>query len=353
MDFQTVSSLAGTGYGGLVAAAVIIAASLVLAKLAYYIVNTTLMKIAKKTKTDLDDQIVTVIKRPVYFGIILAGLNTAIYPVAGLAPYIGILSKAFGVLWIIWGIFMAIRLVDTSLQWYLTVISGQTRTRFDDRFVPILRKLTNGFIYAIGLILILNTFGVEITPLLAGLGIGGLAVALALQETLSNFFSGAYIITEGAIKIGDYIELDNGMRGLVQDINWRSCKIKNWEDNMVIVPNTKLAQSIVTNYYSPEKPLKFIVDCGVGYGSDLEKVEKVTLDVAKKVTTKWNVKNFEPVMRYREFGDSNINFKVVLKAMSYADRYGIMHDFIKALHKRYEKEKIEISWPVTKVHMGK
>ncbi|MFH1424702.1 MAG: mechanosensitive ion channel family protein [archaeon] len=353
MNIQVSNFLSGIMYGDLITAVIVIFASVVLAKIAYHVINTTIQRLAKKTHTTLDDQVVKAVSRPVFIGFILAGFNTAIYIAVFLEPYLSILEKAFAALWILWGALLAMRLVDTALEWYLTEISEKTRTRFDNRFVPIIRKLVNGFIYAIAIILLLNRLGVEISPMLAGLGIGGLAVALALQETLSNFFSGAYLITEGAIKLGDYIELETGLRGQVQDISWRSCKIKTWADNLVIIPNSKLASSIVTNFHAPSKPLKFIVDCGVSYNSDLEKVEKVTLDVAKQVMKKWKITNFEPVMRYREFGDSNINFKVVLKAPSFGDSYEIMHDFIKALHARFKKEKIEISWPVRKLYMSK
>ncbi|MEK6845382.1 MAG: mechanosensitive ion channel domain-containing protein, partial [Nanoarchaeota archaeon] len=129
-------------------------------------------------------------------------------------------------------------------------------------------------IFIIGILVILNSLGISITPLLATLGVGGLAVALALQDTLANFFAGFHIIVNRQIKIGDYIKIENGDEGYVADINWRTTKVRLLSNNMVLVPNTKLTQSVITNYYLPDKKIVFTLAFGVHYQSDLEKVEK-------------------------------------------------------------------------------
>jgi small-conductance mechanosensitive channel len=197
--------------------------------------------------------------------------------------------------------------------------------------------------------------GVEITPLVAGLGVGGIAVALALQSTLSNYFAGIYIAKEKAIKIGDFVQLENGLTGHVYEIGWRTTKIKTPTDNMIVIPNSNLSNMIVTNYHEPAEEMSVSLACGVSYESDLEKVEKVTTDVAKKVLRKMpgGVKNFEPVVRYKEFGDSNINFSVILRVKSYSDQFLVIHEFIKELMKAYKKNKIEISYPVRKIYETK
>jgi len=173
-----------------------------------------------------------------------------------------------------------------------------------------------------------------------------------LQDTLSNFFAGVYLVADMPIRIGDYIELDNGMKGYVEDIGWRSIRIKTLPNNYIIIPNSKLAQSIITNYYAPEQEMSVVVPCGVSYDSDLEKVEKVTIEVAKEVqqNVPGAVKNFEPFIRYNEFGDSNINFSIILRVERFVDRYLVVHEFIKKLMARYNKEGIEISFPVRNIY---
>jgi len=205
------------------------------------------------------------------------------------------------------------------------------------------------------LILILNALGINVTALVAGLGIGGIAIAFALQETLSQFFAGMYIMTDRPVRVGDYIELDSGQKGYVVDVGWRSTKIRELSNNIIVVPNSKLAGAIVTNYYLPEKEMACLVQVGVSYDSDLEKVEKVTVDVAKKVIKRveGDMPGFEPFIRYHTFSDFSINFTVILRVKEFVDKYLLTHEFIKELHKRYKKEGIEIPYPIRTIYSRK
>jgi small-conductance mechanosensitive channel len=214
-------------------------------------------------------------------------------------------------------------------------------------------RLTELTIYLIGILIILQSFGISISPILTGLGIGGLAVALALQDTLSNFFSGVYISISRQLRPGDYIKLSSGEEGYVVDITWRNTIIRELTNNQIIIPNSKLAQSIVKNYYLPEEELSVLVDVGVSYDSDLEKVEKVTIEVAKEVLREVSggVPEFEPFIRYHTFSDSSINFSVILRVKKFVDQYLIKHEFIKRLHKRYKEEGIVIPFPQRTVHI--
>ncbi|MFA5199637.1 MAG: mechanosensitive ion channel family protein, partial [Candidatus Omnitrophota bacterium] len=193
---------------------------------------------------------------------------------------------------------------------------------------------------------------VSITPILATLGVGGLAVALALQDTLTNLFAGFHITVANQIRVGDYIKLETGEEGYVVDINWRSTKIKMLPNNIVLIPNDKLNKAIVTNYYLPDKEMAVLVDLGVHYKSDLEKVEKITCEVAKSIMAEVNggVTYFEPFIRYHTFGDSSIKFTVILRAKEFVDQYLIKHEFIKRLHKRYNKEGINIPYPIRAIN---
>ncbi|MDI6784396.1 MAG: mechanosensitive ion channel family protein, partial [bacterium] len=209
--------------------------------------------------------------------------------------------------------------------------------------------------FLIGLLVILQTLGLSITPILTALGVGGLAVALALRETLSNLFSGLHILASKQIKPGDYVKLDSGEEGYITDITWRNTTIKTLANNMVIVPNSKLASAIITNFHLPENNVKVYIPVGVSYTSDLEKVEKVTVEVAKEIMQEipGGVPEFDPVIRYSEFADSSIKFTVVMYAKDFIDQYLIKHEFIKRLHKRYITEGIEIPFPIRTVYMKK
>jgi small-conductance mechanosensitive channel len=203
-------------------------------------------------------------------------------------------------------------------------------------------------VMTVGFLVILNGLGLSITPILTALGVGGLAVALALQDTLANLFAGFYVTMARQIRVGDYVRLDTGEEGYLTDIAWRAARIRMLPNNTVLVPNAKLAQAIVINYHLPDKELAVLVNVGVDYESDLEQVERVTCDVARDVmrTVPGGVPQFEPFIRYHTFGESSIDFTVILRASEFVDQYLVKHEFVKRLHQRYRHEGITIPFPI-------
>ncbi len=201
-------------------------------------------------------------------------------------------------------------------------------------------------VYAIGILFLLESFGVSISPLITALGVGGLATALALQDTLANLFSGINILVSKQIKMGDFVKLSTGEEGHVVDMNWRNTTIKTPTENMVVVPNQKIASSIITNYAQPFAECSISIPIGVSYGSDLDHVEKVTAAVAKEILqeTEGGVKSFEPFIRYGSFAESSINFNVILRVKTVTDQHLIRHEFIKRIYVRYQQEGIIISF---------
>lgn len=233
------------------------------------------------------------------------------------------------------------------------ILSGLIRIRAEriESVLPV-TSLTQNIIrivvYGVGGMIILHGLGISITPILATLGVGGLAVALALKDTLSNFFAGFQIIANGQIRVGDYLKLASGEEGHVSDISWRTTLIKTLQGNFVLIPNSKLTELIVMNFTLQEKDMSVIVGLGVHYGSDLEKVERVTCEVAAEVIrdVPGGVDGFTPFIRYHTFGDSSINFSVTLRGKEFADQFVIRHEFIKRIHRRFEKEGIVIPYPI-------
>lgn len=217
--------------------------------------------------------------------------------------------------------------------------------------------LVNGLVlivvYTFGFFVILQYFEIEITPFIATLGIGGLAIGLALQSTLGNFFAGLNVMSDGSLNVGDYIEIEE-TTGWIEDMGSIYTKIRTLQNKLIILPNSKLATSIIINDSKPVQEVTFWIPCGVSYKEDLEKVEKVTIEVAKEVQKKvlGAVKEFDPFIRFTEFGDSNINFNIIIKVETAIDKFRVRHELIKRLKKRYDKEKIEISWPVRKIVKG-
>ncbi len=245
----------------------------------------------------------------------------------------------------------------------LTVIISKIVSELIKHYISTIEKtafslfisLSNIIIYLIGILIIFQSLGITITPILTTLGIGGLAVALALQDTLSNLFSGLHILASKNVKVGDYIKLDTGEEGYVVDITWRNTIIKQLSNNLTIIPNSKLSSSIITNYNLPQKELNVLIDIGVSYNSDLEKVEKVTTEVAEEIqrAIPGGVPDFKPFIRYHTFSENSINFTIYLRAKEFIDQHLLKHEFIKLLHKRYKEEGIVIPFPIRTVYLKK
>jgi small-conductance mechanosensitive channel len=217
----------------------------------------------------------------------------------------------------------------------------------------IILNIIRAIIIVIGFMLVLQVFGISITPMLTALGVGGLAVALALQDTLSNLFSGIQIVATKRIHNGDYILLDTGQEGYVEDITWRNTIIKNIHNNMIIIPNSKVSNSLITNYSFPDPELSVVLEVGVSYDSDLSFVEKITVETAKHCVSNipGGIPSFEPIVRFHTFSDSSINFRVIFRANHYDNLSYLRHEFIKALHQKYKEVNVEIPYPIRTVVM--
>jgi small-conductance mechanosensitive channel len=217
----------------------------------------------------------------------------------------------------------------------------------------IFTNITRILVFVIGILIIFQYLGISTVHILTVLGVGGLAVALALQDTLSNLFAGIQVLASGQLKPGHYLRLTSGEEGHITDITWRYTTIISLQNNTVIVPNSKLASAIVTDFNIPGEVISTSIEVGVSYDSDLEKVEKVTTEVAKEVLkeTGMGVPEFEPSVTYKKFGDSSINMDVNFRVKKFVDQYTVKHEFIKKLHKRYREEGIEIPFPVRTVYI--
>ncbi len=211
-----------------------------------------------------------------------------------------------------------------------------------------------GVILIIGFLIMLSVLGISIAPLITALGVGGLAVALALQDTLANFFSGMHILVEKSIRVGDFIRLETGQEGYVEDITWRTTRVRMLPNNMVVIPNSKLAQSVVTNYYLPEKRMSVAIPVGVSYSSDPEKVERVLVEETKKAVGEIPglLGEPEPFARFIPgFGESSLDFTLTCQVREFADQYLAQHELRKRIFRRLREEGIEIPFPHRTVYL--
>jgi small-conductance mechanosensitive channel len=211
----------------------------------------------------------------------------------------------------------------------------------------LIQGLIRGLLVALGLLVFLDSIGISITPILASLGIGSLAVALALKDSLANLFAGFQMILDKSVEPGHFIRLEGGMEGTVSKMGWRTTRILISGNNTVVVPNAKLTESIITNVSLPGPDLDASLELGVHFDSDLGKVERVALEVAKEVQRSHPgaVRDVEPRIRFTAFGDSGIDLQILVRARNVEGSIEIRHELIKRIHARFAREEILIPFP--------
>jgi len=207
----------------------------------------------------------------------------------------------------------------------------------------LLSGIVSALIYLSAAMVVLGYWGVQITPLVAALGVGGLAIGLGLQETLSNFFAGIHIVSDKPVRVGDYIEIGTDVAGTVEDIGWRSTRLKTPQNNVIVIPNSTLVKSVIVNITAESPEVSLSIPLGVAHASDLDKVERALLDeVEKYQKSGYLAEESTPLVRFSEFGESGINLNVIVRLHEYSDRFIVKHELIKAIKSRLDKEKIEI-----------
>ncbi len=317
---------------------VVIAVAYLIGRVAKYIVATQFVALARRTGSRWIDPAVEAFARRVPFWSVLVG----IYIAAGFWILPAKVAIALDK-----GLFVVAAASLTFLASEVLVGFVRVHGPLVDPSLPtttLTANLVRIVVVILGLLVILAGLDLEITPILTALGVGGLAVALALQDTLANLFAGFYLTVAKHIRIGNYIRLSSGEEGYLVDIDWRASRLRQLSNNSVLVPNAKLSQSIVTNFDSPEHELVIPIEASVDYASDLDRVERIVTEVARDVmrTVEGGVAGFEPFVRFHTFGDPGIGFSVILRAREFVDQYLVKHEFVKRLHKRFVSEGITI-----------
>ena len=310
------------------------------------VLSSRLRRWAARTTTPLDDLLVQDLMSGLPLWGALLGLRTFL-GAALLAPRVEAgAGKA------------VIALFGLSVSWTLGRFAGTFVSSLGGSATPlpsarILRSIAQATVFAVGLMVTLSSIGVSVAPVLTALGVGGLAVGLALQDTLANLFAGFHLLVSRQVRTGDFIRLASGEEGYVEDITWRYTTIRRLPNDLVIVPNAKLASAVSINFSLPGAEQAILVQVGVAYDDDLDAVERVTIDVGREVMREVDggIPEFDPFIRYHTFGESSINFTVILRGKAYTDQYLVTHEFIKRLHRRYRDEGITIPFPQRTLHV--
>lgn len=303
-------------------------------------------RLAGRSRTQVDDVLLTTLRPhvPVWFLLLGVVVGARVAPVDAVVR--GRIDRGAEALLIL-SLSLALasfltRLLDRSAERWAGTPGGTSLVQNVVRFG----------VLGLGVLVILSNLGVAVTPVLTALGLGSLAIALGLQPTLTNLFAGFHITMARQVRVGDHIELDNGMQGVVEDIGWRVTLIREPANNQVVVPNARLAEMVLRNYTRPDPEMGFVVTVGVAYGADLARVEAVTLEAARRAQrdTEGAVAAFEPLVRFASFGESAVQMNVVLRARAAGERFLLTSEFLRLLHASWHDAGIPVPLPQRVVH---
>ena len=288
------------------------------------------------------------LRGPILIWVVILGVHLAVQS-SPLPPRIEeFAAHVLLALWILSLTLMSMRIAGNLVRYYGTQVPGALPV------TTLSQNLAQLFVVLLGILVLLHNLGFAIAPILGALGVGGLAVALALQDTLSNLFGGFYVAVARQVRPGDYIKLNTGEEGYVTDIGWRSTTLRALAHNLVIVPNSKLSQAIVTNYHLPERRMALGIPVGVSYASDPDHVERVLLEETEKAvgTIPGLLAEPAPTVRFIPgFGDSTMNFTLNCQVAEFVDQFLVQHELRKRILKRFQSEGIDMPFPARTVYL--
>lgn len=328
----------------------IIVGAIIVGRIIYYISKKILRVKAEKSANKLDDLIVAVIEKPLVFLIFIIGLTIAFKTLTLSTSFEGTAGNIVKILIIIDIFWFVISFIDGLIVNFVTPVTAKSKSDLDDMLVPLIRKLVKTVLFLIAIIMIVDNFGYNITSLIAGLGIGGLAFALAAKDMLANLFGGVAIMTDKPFKLGDRIKV-GGYDGWIKEIGLRSTRMTTLDGFQMVVPNAIIANSILENV-SKEKARKVKMVIGVEYATSIKKMEqakKILEDVIKKN----NYTKSESKVNFTEFADSSLNFLVIYWIKDLNNILETKHTVNMEIKKQFEKAKIEIAFPTTTVYLKK
>jgi small-conductance mechanosensitive channel len=320
-------------------------------------------KLTHTTETTLDDQLVASLKLPVFLIITGQGLFIAVASLTFLTDYADLISNIWKTFNIILSLLIIRRTFDSFIAWYEAEYifnssynsTSKLQVFINRSNLPIIKRVGNVISWLAFLLILLSFAGISVSPLLAGLGIGGFAFALAVQPILTNVIASSYMLSDSSVRVNDFIEIENGPTGWVEDIGWRATRLRTFDNNLIMMPNSHLADATVTNFDAVDSPMDVKVESGVAYESDLNHVETACIDELQKIIEEVEnaVSDRPPLFLFTEFGDSNINFLVKIRANNRRSVGSLKHIVIKRIHQRLNDEGITINYPARRLLINK
>lgn len=345
MNFDTIFS--GTFYGNTILdwaiSLIIIVGSIIIGKIAYWFFSKTAKRLTKKTETKFDDILIDMIEEPLVFVVIVMGIWYSLGRLVfstGMTNFIGHSMNAVVILTITW---MIVRLLDALIEQYIVPLAAKSETDLDDMILPVARKAAKSMIWILGIIVALNNAGIQIGPLIAGLGIGGLALAMAAKDTVANFFGGFTIFTDKPFKVGDRIKVGD-FDGTIYEVGLRSSRMRTLEGRMVTIPNARIADSMIENV-SEEPTRKVVNKLGLVYDVNAEQIRQA-MDLLKSIAAESSEHiNEKVIVGFSGFGDSALELTFIYYIKSGEDIMGTQTDINLKILEQFADNKLGFAYP--------
>ncbi len=326
----------------------------ILSKIVQVIILGNLRRLASKTKNTTDDQIIEAVRKPLIQFLALIGIKIAVNVLPFADNILTTFHQIINTLFIIVIISLAIKVAGAFLNTWGKNWAEKTDSSLDDELLPLIRKATDAVIIILGIFFILAEWSIDVTGLLAGVGLAGLALGFAVKDSLANIFGGISIILDKALKVGDVVKLEDGKNGTILDVGLRSTKLRTWNNELLIIPNGQLANTTIQNYKKPDLSVRGEVDFGVQYGANTTNVKKIVKDTIKTIKTVIPNSTKKPIqVLFLKMGDSALEFKARFWVKDYSDKFETELEATEKIYKALNKSKIGIPFPTRTVYLKK
>ena len=326
----------------------IIVGAVIIGKIAYWFFSKTAKRLTKKTKTKFDDILIDMIEEPLVVVVVVVGVWYSLGRLVfseGLTEFIAHSMHAAIILTITW---MIVRLLDALIEQYIVPMADKSETDLDDMILPVVRKAAHAMIWILGIIVALNNAGIEIGPLIAGLGIGGLALAMAAKDTVANFFGGFTIFTDKPFKVGDRIKVGD-FDGSIYEVGLRSSRMRTLEGRMVTIPNARIADSMIENV-SEEPTRKVVNKLGLVYDVSADQIRQA-MDLLNAIAVESSESIDEKVIiGFTGFGDSALELTFIYYIKSGADIIGVQTDINLKILEQFTANKLDFAYPTQTIY---
>ena len=325
----------------------IIVGAVIIGKIAYWFFSKALKRFTEKTETKFDDILIDMLEEPLVVIVLIASVWYSLARLSfsnGLDVLIAHGMHAAIILTVTW---MVVRLLDAMIEQYIVPLTEQSETDLDDMLLPVLRKSAKAMIWILGIIVALNNAGVEIAPLIAGLGIGGLALAMAAKDTVANFFGGFTIFTDKPFTVGDRVKL-GGFDGVIYEVGLRSSRMRTLEGRMVTIPNARIADSMIENV-SEEPSRKVFIKLGLVYDVTAQQI-KQAMDLLKNIAASDIRIDEKVIIGFSGFGDSALEISFIYYIKSGEDYMAVQTDVNLAILEQFAANKLVFAYPTQTIY---